>query len=77
MTNLSTDTSERGLEKIIYTALTGHARNLLQKLRRSGRIVNRGARSRPEWVLSEAPRDRAKNLVSKTSENCGEFAASH
>jgi ATP-dependent DNA helicase RecG len=31
--------------------------NLLQELRRSGSIVNRGTRSRPEWVFLEAPRD--------------------
>ncbi len=29
--------------------------NLLQELRRSGSIVNRGTRSHPEWFLSEAP----------------------
>ena len=31
--------------------------NLLQELRRSGSIVNRGTRSHPEWISLEAPRD--------------------
>lgn len=31
--------------------------NLMQGLRLSGRIVNRGTRSLPEWVLVEAPND--------------------
>ncbi len=31
--------------------------NLLQERRGSGRIVNRGARSHPEWISLEAPRD--------------------
>lgn len=30
--------------------------NLMQKLRRSGRIVNRGSRTRPEWVIAETDR---------------------
>ncbi len=30
---------------------------MLKELRRSGRIVNRGARSHPEWISLEAPRD--------------------
>ena len=31
--------------------------NMLQELRRSGSIVNRGTRSRPRWFLLEAPHD--------------------
>ncbi len=31
--------------------------NLLQELRRSGSIVNRGTRSHPEWMAVEASRD--------------------
>ena len=31
--------------------------NLLQELRRSGRIVNQGTRSHPKWVLAEALHD--------------------
>ncbi len=31
--------------------------NLLQELRRSGIIVNRGTRAHPEWVALETPRD--------------------
>ena len=32
-------------------------RNLLQELRRSGAIANRGTRSKPEWVLSNVSGD--------------------
>ncbi len=31
--------------------------NLLQELRVSGSIINRGTRSHPEWISFEAPRD--------------------
>mgnify|MGYP001558473587 FL=1 len=31
--------------------------NLLQELRRSGSIVNRGTRSHPEWMAVEISRD--------------------
>ncbi len=30
---------------------------LLQELRVSGSIINRGTRSHPEWIAVEAPRD--------------------
>jgi len=33
------------------------AHNLLQELRRSGSIANRGTRSHPKWVMVESPRD--------------------
>jgi ATP-dependent DNA helicase RecG len=40
--------------------------NLLQELRRAGRIVNRGSRSRPAWCVVEAVDDLVKEPPEKT-----------
>jgi len=49
--------------------------NLMQELRRSGRIVNLGTRSHSRWVLSESPHDLAKKLGPETNKNQEEVNA--
>ncbi|MEA1927769.1 MAG: putative DNA binding domain-containing protein [Candidatus Auribacterota bacterium] len=43
--------------------------NLMQELRRVGKIINHGTRSHPRWKLLKNPHNLAKNSVQKTNGN--------
>lgn len=43
--------------------------NLLQELRRAGKIINHGTRSHPRWILLENTHDLAKEFAKKPNQN--------